>query len=79
MYFPLKLLPGPVFTKVHVEPSIKGESKICFNGHASVTKITAIPIDVENHLKIFRSKKALKLSLSMELWMGNLPALLLLG
>ena len=67
MYYPLKSLLGPIFTKFYVGPSAKGELKFCFNDHASGTKMAAIPIDVENHLKIFfRTKKPLKLSLRIE-------------
>ena len=32
-----------------------------------MSKIVAIPIDVENHFKIFRTKKVLKLILDLEL------------
>ena len=77
----LKSLPGPIFTKFHVEPSVKGELKMCFNGHASMTKMATIPIDVENCLKIFfRTKKASKLSLNIEHCRWEIDeALLILG
>ena len=47
MFFPLKLLSGLIFIKFHVEPSVKGELKICLDGHVSVTKMVAITIDNE--------------------------------
>ena len=47
----MMLLSGPILTKFHIGPSVKGELEIYFNGHASMTKMAATPIDVENHLK----------------------------
>ena len=55
-----------------MEPSVKGELEICLNGHTSTTKKAAIPLDVENHLKLFfRTKKAFKLSLILEQCAGK--------
>ena len=36
--------PGPIFFKLHVEPSVKEVLKICSNGHGPLIKIAAIPI-----------------------------------
>ena len=67
MYFPLKSQSGPIFTKFHVEPSVKGALIMYFHVHTSLTKMTAILIDVENHLKtLFRIEKTLELGLSIE-------------
>ena len=38
----------PVFFKVHVEPSVKGELKICTNGHGLLIKMDAMPIYGKN-------------------------------
>ena len=46
-----------------------GNLNKCFNSHASMTKIAAVPKDVGNHLKIFfRTKEVLKRCLSIEHW-----------
>ena len=36
--------PGPIFFKLHVEPSVKGVLKICTNGHGPLIKMAATPI-----------------------------------
>ena len=36
--------PGPIFFKLHVEPSDKGGLQICSNGHGSLIKMAAMPI-----------------------------------
>ena len=54
--------PGPIFFKLHVEPSVKGGLKICTNGHGPLIKMAAMPING----KIFsRTKKALWLNLGI--------------
>ena len=37
-------LPGLIFFKLLVEPSVKGGLKICTNGHGLLSKMAAIPI-----------------------------------
>ena len=37
-------VPGPIFFKLHVEPSVKGGLKIYINGQGMITKVAAIPI-----------------------------------
>ena len=51
-----------------MEPTVTGELKICLNGHASLTKMAAMPIDIKKHLNMifFRTKNVLKLSLGIE-------------
>ena len=41
-------MPGPIFFKRHVEPSVKGGLKIYTNGHGSLSKMAAMPIMVKN-------------------------------
>ena len=67
MYFPLNSLPRAHFNLILCEALCQTGLKICFNDHGTVTKMAAVRIDVENHLKtFFRRKKALKLSLNIE-------------
>ena len=42
---------GSISTKFHVEPSVKGELKICINGNALMIKMATTPIDVEKPFK----------------------------
>ena len=39
------------FRNFHVEASVKGDLKVCLGDHVSVTKMAALPIHVENHIK----------------------------
>ena len=36
--------PGPIFFKLHVEPSVKGRLKIYKNGHSLLIKMATMPI-----------------------------------
>ena len=40
--------PGPIFFKLHMEPSVKGGLKICTNGHGPLITMAAMPIYSEN-------------------------------
>ena len=40
--------PGPIFFKLHVEPSVKGGLKICSNGCGLLIKMAAMPIYGKN-------------------------------
>ena len=40
--------PEPIFFKLHVEPSDKGELKICTNGQGLLVKMAAMPIYGKN-------------------------------
>ena len=51
--FSSKIIARAIFHQFHVMPSVKRDLKICLSDHASITNMAAIPIDVENHLKIF--------------------------
>ena len=42
--------PGPIFFKLHVEPSVKYGLKICTNGHSPLIKMAAMPIYSKNLL-----------------------------
>ena len=44
----LSVTSGPIFFKLYVEPSIKGELKICSNGHGLLIKMAAMPIYGKN-------------------------------
>ena len=64
--------PGPIFFRLHVEPSVEEGLKICLNGQGLLIKMDAMPIyDKKNnnkkHLKIFysRTKNALGLNLGI--------------
>ena len=39
---------GPVFFKLHVEPSVKGGLKIYTNGHSPLIKMTTMPVYATN-------------------------------
>ena len=73
--------PGPIFFRLHVEPSVKEGLKICLNGQGLLIKMGAMPIydkkknkqkkkkqkKKKKHLQIFysRTKKALGLNLGI--------------
>ena len=40
--------PGPIFFKLHVEPSVKGGLKICTNGYDLLVKMATMPIYGKN-------------------------------
>ena len=40
--------PGPIFFKLHVELSVKGELKICSNGHGPLIKMPTMPMYGKN-------------------------------
>ena len=40
--------PGPIFFKLHMEPSVKGMLKIYTNGHGPLIKMAAMPIYGKN-------------------------------
>ena len=40
--------PGPIFFKLHVEPSVKGGLKICSNGHRPLIKMATMHIYGKN-------------------------------
>ena len=41
-------IPGPIFFKLHVKPSVKGGLKICTNSHDPFIKMAAMPINGKN-------------------------------
>ena len=60
--------PGPIFFKLHVEPSVGEGLKIYTNCHGPLIKMATIPISGKT-LKLFsRTEKALRLNLSIEHW-----------
>ena len=40
--------PGPIFFKLHVEPSVKEGLKICSDGHGPLIKMATMPISGKN-------------------------------
>ena len=55
--------PGPIFFKLHVEPSVKRGLKICTNGHGLLVNIAAMPMYGENTWKF--SPEAFRLNLGI--------------
>ena len=41
-------IPGPIFFKLNVEPSVKGGLKVCTNGHGPLVKMATMPIYGKN-------------------------------
>ena len=54
--------PGPIFFKLHLEPSFKGGLKICTDGHCPFINMAAMLMYGKKHLKIFfsRTKEAFR-------------------
>ena len=52
--------PGPIFFRLHVEPSVKEGLKICLNGQGLLIKIDPIPIYDKKKKKTKKKQKKKK-------------------
>ena len=69
--------PGPIFFKLHVEPSVQGRLKICSNGHGPLTKMAAMPIYGKTLKNLFlQNQESFKAeSWYIASWTQGLPSL----
>ena len=66
---------GPIFFKLHVEPSVKGGLKICSNGHGPLIKMAAMPIYGKKYLLLQNKESFGAESWYIASWTRALPSL----
>ena len=71
--------PGPVFFKLHVEPSVEGGLKICTNGHSLLIKMATMPYGVKTLKNLLQNRESFEAkSWYIALGTLGLPSLLYL-